>query len=193
MNGDMPERILLVGFMASGKSSAGKELASRLGWDFQDFDTVIAARAGKSVSQIFAEDGEAEFRRLESGVAEELLARCDTVVASGGGWPDQPGAWEMVTEDTMSVWLKVSPEVAVRRASDQGATRPLLEGGDVTERAAALLLGRVASYSRARYTLDSEQYGPLELAGEILKLMKGEQDPTAQESMDRMTIEPNDR
>ena len=99
----------------------------------------------------------------------------------------------MVTEDTMSVWLKVSPEVAVRRASHQGATRPLLEGGDVTARAAALLLGRVASYSRARYALDSEQYGPLELAGEILKLMKGEQDPTAQESMDRVTIEPNDR
>ncbi len=193
MNGDMPERILLVGFMASGKSSAGRELASRLGWDFQDFDTVIAARAGKSVSRIFVEDGEAEFRRLESSVAEELLARRDTVVASGGGWPAQPGAWEMVREDTMSVWLKVSPEVAVRRASDQGPTRPLLEGRDVRERAAALLLGREASYRRARYTLDSEQYGPLELAGEILKLMKGEQDPTAQESMDRMTIEPNDR
>ncbi len=189
----MLERILLVGFMASGKSSAGKELASRLGWDFEDFDTVIAARAGKSVSRIFVEDGEAEFRRLESSVAEELLARRDTVVASGGGWPAQPGAWEMVREDTMSIWLKVSPEVAVRRASDQGPTRPLLEGGDVTERAAALLLGREASYRRARYTLDSEQYGPLELAGEILKLMKGEQDPTAQESMDRMTIEPNDR
>jgi shikimate kinase len=183
----MPERILLVGFMASGKSSAGRELASRLGWDFQDFDTVIAARAGKSVSRIFAEDGEAEFRRLESGVAEELLARCDTVVASGGGWPAQPGAWEMVREDTMSIWLKVSPEVAVRRASDQGPTRPLLEGGDVTERAVALLLGREASYRRARYTLDSEHYGPLELAGEILKLMEGEQDPTAKKSTDRMT------
>ena len=92
----------------------------------------------------------------------------------------------------MSIWLKVSPEVAVRRASDQGSTRPLLEGGDVTERAAALLLGREASYRRARYALDSEQYGAAELAGEILQLMKSEQDPTVKESMDRMTIEPND-
>ena len=83
-NGDMPERVLLVGFMASGKSSVGRELASRLGWDFEDFDTVIEARAGKSVSQIFEEDGEAEFRRLESGVAEELLVRSNTVLASGG-------------------------------------------------------------------------------------------------------------
>ena len=171
-NGDLPDKVLLVGFMASGKSSAGKELASRLGWDFQDFDTVIAARAGKSISRVFAEDGEAEFRRLESSVAEELLARSDTVVASGGGWPAQPGAWKMVTEDTMSVWLKVSAAVAVRRASEQGPTRPLLDGGDVTERATALLLGREASYRRARYTLDSERYGPLELADEIVKLMK---------------------
>ncbi|HIM57572.1 MAG TPA: shikimate kinase, partial [Candidatus Latescibacteria bacterium] len=109
VHGDLPKRVLLVGFMASGKSSTGEELASRLGWDFKDFDTVIAARARKSVSRIFAEDGETEFRRLESSVAEDLLARGDTVVASGGGWPAQPGAWKMVAEDTMTVWLKVSP------------------------------------------------------------------------------------
>ncbi len=171
VNGDMPETVLLVGFMASGKSSVGKELASRLGWDFEDFDTVIKARAGKSVSQIFSEDGEAEFRRLESDVAEELLTRRNTVVASGGGWPAQPGSWRMVTEDTMSVWLQVSPAVAVRRASKEGGTRPLLDGGDVLDRATALLLAREASYRRAQYTLDSEQYGPLELADEIVKLI----------------------
>ena len=92
MNGDTPERVLLVGFMASGKSSVGKELASRLGWAFEDFDTAIEARAGRSVSQIFSEDGEAGFRRLELEVAEELLALRNTVVASGGGWPAQPGS-----------------------------------------------------------------------------------------------------
>jgi len=145
-----------------------------LGWDFQDFDTVIAARAGKSVSRIFAEDGEAEFRRLESSVAEELFARSDTVVASGGGWPAQPGAWKMVAEDTMTVWLKVSPAVAVWRASKQGPTRPLLDGEDGTEQATVLLLGREAAYGRAQYSLDSEQYRPPEMADEILKLMKRE-------------------
>ena len=181
VNGDVPERVLLVGFMASGKSSAGKELASRLGWDFEDFDTVIAERAGKSVFQIFAEDGEVEFRHLESSVAEELLARNDTVLASGGGWPAQPGAWELVTEDTMSVWLQVSPVVAVRRASEQGLTRPLLDGENVRERATTLLLAREASYRRARYALDSEQYRPPELADRIVQLMKGEPDPTAKE------------
>jgi shikimate kinase len=170
-NGDMSERVLLVGFMASGKSSVGRELASRLGWSFEDFDTVIEACAGKSVSQIFEEDGEAEFRRLESGVAEELLVRSDTVLASGGGWPAQPGSWKMVTEDTMSVWLQVSPSVAVQRASQEGPTRPLLEVGGVTDGATALLLAREASYGQAQYTLDSEQHSPLELAREIMKLM----------------------
>ena len=167
----MPERVLLVGFMASGKSSVGKELASRLGWAFEDFDTAIEARAGRSVSQIFSEHGEADFRRLELEVAVELLALRNTVVASGGGWPAQPGSWKMVKGDTMSVWLQVSPVVAVRRASREGAKRPLLAGGDVLDRATSLLLAREASYRRAGYTLDSERYGPPELADEIMKLM----------------------
>ena len=177
----MPERVLLVGFMASGKSTVGKELASRLGWDFQDFDTVIETQTGRSISQIFAEDGEAEFRRLEAGVAEDLLARSNTVLAPGGGWPAQPGSWQLVTEDTMSVWLQVSPAVAVRRASEEGPSRPLLDGDDVTDRATALLLVREVSYRRARYTLDSDRWSPLELAGEIVKLMKSEPHPAAKE------------
>lgn len=146
-------------------------MASRLGWDFEDFDTAIEGRAGKSVSRIFSEDGEDEFRRIEAGVAEELLARRNTVLASGGGWPAQPGSWKMVTEDTMSIWLQVSPAVAVSRASEEEGTRPLLDGENVTDRAAALLLSRERSYGRARYTLDSEEYGPAELADEIMKLM----------------------
>ena len=173
MHGEKPDRVLLVGFMASGKSSVGMELASRLGWAFVDLDTLIEARAGKSVAEIFSEDGEVEFRLLESNVADECLARSDTVIASGGGWAAQPGSWKMVTEDTMSVWLQVSPTEAVRRASEQGPTRPLLEGENVMDRATALLLTREASYRRARYTLDSERYTPQELADEIVNLMEG--------------------
>jgi len=173
VHGEKTDRVLLVGFMASGKSSVGMELASRLGWAFVDLDTLIEARAGKSVAEMFSEDGEVEFRRLESNVAAEWLARSDTVVASGGGWPAQPGSWRMVTENTMSVWLQVSAMEAVRRASEQGPTRPLLEGENVMDRAAALLLAREASYSWARYTLDSERYTPQELADEIVNLMEG--------------------
>jgi shikimate kinase len=77
----------------------------------------------------------------------------------------------MVTENTMSVWLQVSPAVAVRRASEEEGTRPLFDGEDVTDRAAALLLSRERSYGRAGYTLDSEEHGPAELADEIMKLM----------------------
>ena len=80
----------------------------------------------------------------------------------------------MVAEDTMTVWLKVSPAVAVWRASKQGPTRPLLDGEDGTEQATVLLLGREAAYGRAQYSLDSERYRPPEMADEILKLMKRE-------------------
>ncbi len=173
MNGEIRDRVLLVGFMASGKSSVGKELASRLGWDFVDFDTLIESRTGKTVARIFSEDGEEEFRRLESEVAKESLVRRDTVFASGGGWPAQPESWTMVAEDTMSIWLQVSPLEALRRASKEGLTRPLLGGADAMDRATALLLAREAFYRRARYTLDSERHTPPELADEIVKLMEG--------------------
>ena len=77
----------------------------------------------------------------------------------------------MVPEETMSVWLQVSPGVAVHRASEEGSKRPLLEGGNVLDRATTLLLAREASYRRARYALDSERCGPRELVDEIMKLM----------------------
>jgi len=166
-------RVLLVGFMASGKSTVGSTLASRLGWEFKDFDAEVERRAGASVEEIFRRRGEAYFRDLEAGVGRELLRAGEVVLASGGGWPAGPGHMDELGEDTLSVWLRVSPAAAVRRAGLGGAPRPLLDVPDPLARAEALLAARAPHYRRAELHLDSEEATAEELAGIIAQHLEG--------------------
>ncbi len=173
MVGEPLRRVLLVGFMASGKTSVGRELAALLGWRFHDFDDAIEERAGVSIAEIFGRDGEQHFREIESGVASELLMEEQVVLATGGGWPAQPGSWEAVPEGTLSVWLRVSPGVAVQRASSEGPIRPLLAGGRPLDRAVELIEQREPSYGRAQVVLDSNEDDPAMLATTIMKIIRG--------------------
>ena len=108
-------RLVLVGFMGCGKSSVGRILARRLGWDFVDLDARVEKAEGRSVAAIFAESGEARFRVVEATEAEKALARDRVVLATGGGWAAQPGRLAALPEGTLSVWLRVSAEEAVRK------------------------------------------------------------------------------
>ena len=167
-----PCRILLVGFMASGKSAVGREVARRLGWPFVDFDEEIRRETGQDIADIFAVAGEAEFRAIEARVARRLLRRDRTVLASGGGWAAQPGHMEGLSGDTLSVWLRVTAETAVRRARDQGDGRPLLNVARPVEHARRLLARREPRYRLARLTLDSENVSVAALAGRIAALAR---------------------
>lgn len=121
-------RIFLVGFMASGKSSVGRALAVRLGVPFTDLDAEIEAAAGATVREIFAEHGEAGFRRREHRSLAELLERPgDRVIALGGGTPAQTDcAALLAAADGVSVWLDASWETVVARVRAAGTgTRPL--------------------------------------------------------------------
>jgi shikimate kinase len=172
-------RILLVGFMGSGKTTVGREVALRLGWDFLDFDEVIEEAAGASVQVIFRTEGEGHFRRLEAEVGRRLLARDRVVLASGGGWAAAPGRIEALAADTLSVWLRVSPATAVHRigedagaqAGGAGASRPLLDRPDPLAEAVKILRRREEYYAGARLVLDSEGTTPSELAEEIVRSM----------------------
>ena len=176
MAGERPLRVLLLGFMASGKTTVGSKLAVRLGWRFHDFDAVVEDRAGASVSEIFERWGEARFRALEARVARELLPGEHVVLAAGGGWPAQPGSWDVVPERTLSVWLQVSPGVAVRRACREGPVRPLLAGPDPGARAVELLERRKGAYARAQVSLDSDLCDPAAMAAEIERIVRGQAD-----------------
>ncbi len=165
------QRVLLIGFMGSGKTRVGQSLARRLGWSFRDFDQEIRARVGLPIPDIFRQHGEGFFRHVEERIGSELLQDRRVVLASGGGWPAALGRMENLEVGTLSVWLQVTPEEAVRRILEEGPTRPLLAVEDPVARASALLKEREPFYARAHLTLDSGEAGPEEMAEKIAFFM----------------------
>jgi len=173
-SGHRATRIVLVGFMGAGKSAVGRALAARLGWRFVDVDDAVEEREGRGVAEIFAESGEARFRALEAEAAAELLADRRVVVATGGGWGAHPGRLRALPDDTLAVWLEVSPETAVRRAARQPGRRPLLEGADPVGVARELLAERVPHYAHAQTTVDTEGRSVDDVTTRILEILEEE-------------------
>ncbi len=165
------KRILLVGFMGSGKTAVGQALARRLSWSFRDFDQEIGSRLGLPIPKIFLHHGEDFFREMEERVGAELLLEEEVVLASGGGWPVALGRMETLPPGTLSVWLQVSAEEALRRVRKQGPTRPLLAVSDPLARARELLHSREAYYRKAELAVDSRRGSPEELARTIHRLL----------------------
>lgn len=160
-------RIVLVGFMGSGKTEVGGALGRELGWAFEDLDAAVEERAGASVPEIFRTRGEQVFRELEGTLGDELLEGEGIVLATGGGWPCRPDRIDRLDEGSLSVWLRVSVEGAVARVHAQGGGRPLLAVDDPTKRARELLDERERWYERARWHVDGEAGTPDEVARRI--------------------------
>lgn len=120
--------LYLTGFMGAGKSTVGRELAKVLGRRFYDTDALIEARTGKSVRQIFEEDGEARFRELESEVVADVARKRGAVVALGGGAILRPDNWQRITDSGVVVYLKWPFEALWQRIGNDAA-RPLTGGG----------------------------------------------------------------
>ena len=165
------ERILLVGFMASGKSTVGRELACSMGWRFVDVDAEVERRAGRTIPDLFREDGEAAFRRLEDRTARELLQEPGVVMATGGGWPCVDGRLDALDAGTGVVWLKVDAETAAERAGADPTVRPLLSGPDPAAQAATLLAERERFYRRARVHVETRGRAPFDIAQEIRRAL----------------------
>ncbi len=164
-------RIVLVGFMAAGKSTVGARLAERLGGRFVDLDDLIEARAGRTIAEIFAAEGEAAFRRLEAEATADLAAaaaRGLLVIAPGGGWVAEPGLLDTVREGSVVVWLRVSAEEAVRRAASSGVTRPLLDAADPLRAARALLAAREAEYRKADFAVETDGRDVVEVVTDVV-------------------------
>ena len=121
--------VILVGFMGTGKSATGLVLASRMKYRLVDMDAVIERRAGKKISKIFAEDGEAEFRQYERVLVQELAGRRGLVVAAGGGVVLNPDNLRDFSRTGVVVCLKASKDAILRRVRGH-SHRPLLEDGD---------------------------------------------------------------
>ena len=122
--------IVLVGLMGSGKTTVGKRIAQELGYPFVDSDDVVASVAGKSVREIFSQDGEAVFRQCESDAIKSVLVgrKSSVVLATGGGAVISAENRSLISEQASNVvWLDASVEDLVVRTK-QSAARPLLDG-----------------------------------------------------------------
>jgi shikimate kinase len=158
--------IVLVGFMGAGKTTVGHLLAARLGLPFADSDQVLEDRAGRPITQIFAEDGEQAFRALEHDVITGLLDGPPMVLALGGGAPGHPPTRDTLARDPAVevVYLHVGYDQAMRRVGgDEG--RPLLARPDLP----ALYQRRLPVYAAvATLTVPTDGRRPEEISEDIL-------------------------
>lgn len=163
------ERVVLVGFMAAGKSTVGRKLARRLGWPFCDSDSECERRAGTTVAEIFRTDGEAHFRELEQRVMGDLLQGGPRVIATGGGWAGRPGWTDGVPPGTFTVWLDVGVEQVLARTRTTRRKRPLLSGADPEGTVRRLLEERRPHYARADACYDTSRMDAAVTAEELYR------------------------
>jgi shikimate kinase len=159
--------VILCGFMATGKSAVGKRLASLMGYDFLDMDAVIEEEAGLSIREIFAARGEPAFRALESEMVERLAARTGCVIATGGGAIVNPRNLEAFKRCGTVITLTADPQTILSRVGS-GEDRPMLAGGDKTERIAFLMQERAHAYGQADIIVDTSSLSIDEAAQYII-------------------------
>lgn len=166
------ERVVLVGFMCSGKSSVAASLARRLDWSFVDFDVEIEQRTGRAVAALIDERGEDYFRALEAEVTRDVAEVPGVVLAPGGGWITQPSLLERLRRGTLSAWLQVSPEETVRRLLEDDIARPLRDHPDPEGAIREMLSEREPLYRRADLAVPADTRSVEELAFEIEQLVR---------------------
>lgn len=158
--------IVLVGMMGVGKTTVGRLLAKRLGWSFYDSDDEIVRSVGKSISDIFLEDGEPAFRDLERVTIRHLLANGPCVISSGGGGITVPETAQAIKEHSLCLWMDAPVPVLVSRTA--GGSRPLLKHGDPEEVLHMLLEKRRNSYAQAHIHVLDDGLTPDEMVDRML-------------------------
>ena len=166
-----PRNIVLIGFMGSGKSTVGRELHVRLGYPLVDMDQVIEQRAGKPITAIFENDGEAAFREMETALLRELAnpAAPRRIVSTGGGVVGSEENRALLRSMGYVVWLDAPAGVIVDRTS-KNRQRPLLHTEDPAARIRELMAFREPLYQEtAHLKLDTAGLDSGELATGILE------------------------
>lgn len=149
-------RIYLIGYMGCGKSTLGRRLAKHLGLQFIDMDHYIEERNCKSIPKIFAEDGEAEFRKKERHALEELAEFTDIVIATGGGAPCFFDNIDLMNKTGKTIYLNIHPNILADRLLKSKTERPLIKGKsreELIEFIDETLLKRNEFYLQANYQI----------------------------------------
>jgi shikimate kinase len=165
----------LIGFMGCGKSTVGRRLAAAMQRPLCDTDSIIEARAGKSVAAIFADEGEARFRACEHQLLTELLnAPSPSVIVCGGGMPCFSGVLQQLKTRSTTIYLHAPVDVLLPRLQAEAAQRPLLQGkDDLRNFIESLLAQREPFYSQAKHTVRTGGKSVEDIVGEIIGKVGG--------------------
>ncbi|REJ32710.1 MAG: hypothetical protein DIU83_07995, partial [Bacillota bacterium] len=169
----------LIGFMGAGKTTVGQRLAARLSRPFVDVDAVIEARAGMSIPDIFAAEGESGFRRREADAVRRICREGGQVIAAGGGTVMDRGSLSLLRRTGPLVWLRADlEELLSRAAAEAERPRPLLTRprADLQR----LYAGRERIYGLADYVVDVSGKSPDEVADQVERLLTGHERPAPQ-------------
>jgi shikimate kinase len=168
-------KIFLIGFMGSGKSTTGRELASFLKWSFIDLDEKIEKMTGMKISEIFSEKGEDFFRKTESEALHTLATEKNAVISTGGGTPCFSDNMDFMLSNGLTVYLRMTPAVLANRLADESEHRPLLKDirkKELQNYIAGKLSEREKWYSRAEITVDGFNTDLQGLCSLVKKLIK---------------------
>ena len=168
-------RIILIGYMGSGKTTVGKALSKETGMMFYDLDWYIESRMRKTVAQIFAEKGEEGFRKIEHNMPPEVAEFENVIISCGGGTPCFFDNIDYINQQGEVVYLKATPEVLYRHLLMGKVERPLIKN-KTPEELIAYITEQVAKreefYNKARYTLDvslMDNYEKIQLSVDQLR------------------------
>jgi XRE family aerobic/anaerobic benzoate catabolism transcriptional regulator len=149
-------RIALIGLRGAGKSTLGAKLAQGLGVPFVELDREVEKEAGAKLGEMFALYGQDAFRRFERRALERVLNQHErAVIATGGSLVTDPGTFELLRENCVSVWLKASPEEHMSRVIAQGDMRPFKGRSAAKDEVRKLLADRDRLYARADITIET--------------------------------------
>src|SRR3954466_12577611 len=162
--------IALIGLRGAGKSTLGKMLAKKIGWDFVELNKEVEAQNGLSVAEIIALYGQEGFRRMEQAALEQLLARKELMVlATGGGIVSEPLSFELILSSFYTIWVKAEPEEHMARVRRQGDLRPMADDRSAMAELRTILLSREPLYARASAVVDTAGLSVDDAAGRLIE------------------------
>lgn len=150
------ERVALIGLRGAGKSTLGRIVAEKLGWQFVELNKEIERDNGMSVPEIFAMYGQEGYRRFEQAALRKLIARDGPMLlATGGGIVAEPVTFDLILSSFYTIWIKAEPEEHMRRVREQGDLRPMAGDASAMQELRAILVSRAPFYARARAIVDT--------------------------------------
>ncbi len=172
----MKTNIALIGFMGTGKTAVGEALAKKLNRRFVELDSLIELKAGKSIPEIFQQDGEVAFRELEIEVTKQIANEKYLVIACGGGVVLNKINIDRLRDESRIVYLTTSPRVILKRVSSEEEQRPLLEVANPTLTIRELLRFRKPFYERAAdIKIDTSKLDINAVAEQIINNLKDDE------------------